>query len=302
MKKLVFCCFILCALSIPALARTPAGMVRHKPSPLVRDEVFRSSSLTRDMRYRVLLPAAYEAGGRFPVLYLLHGIYGDYMNWDTRTHLEEYAKTLNMIVIMPDGDDSWYTNSAAVASDKFEDYIVKDLLSEVDGKFRTIRDRHARAIAGLSMGGYGSVKFGLKYPDLFVFSGSLSGALNAAQNLDTLRSEFRDKLLEVFGSSGSTTRTDNDVFTLLNAPHSAPFPYFYLACGTADFFLETNRLFAQQLSSQKLEYEYHETPGGHSWDYWDRELQPLLRAVDHFLNLRMETGVPRRKLRAATGS
>ena len=296
MKNLVLLCFMLGALSITPLARTPTGIVRDKPSSLVRDEVFRSSSLSRDMHYRVLLPAAYEAGGRFPVLYLLHGIYGDYMNWDTRTRLEEYTKTLNMIVIMPDGDDSWYTNSATVASDKFEDYIIKDIISEVDGKFRTFRDRHARAIAGLSMGGYGSVKFGLKYPELFVFSGSLSGAFNAAQNLDTLRSDFRDRLLEVFGNTGSTTRTDNDVFTLLNAPHSGPLPYFYLACGTADFFLETNRIFAQQLSSRKLEYEYHETPGGHAWDYWDRELRPLLRAVDHSLNLRTEDlGVPRKK-------
>jgi S-formylglutathione hydrolase FrmB len=128
------------------------------------------------MHYRVLLPAAYEAGGRFPALYLLHGLYGDYMNWDTRTRLEEYAKATNVIVVMPDADDWWYTNSATVPADKFEDYIAKDLISQIDKTFRTLRDRHARAIAGLSMGGYASVKFGLKYPDLFVFVGSLSGA------------------------------------------------------------------------------------------------------------------------------
>ena len=297
MKSPIFCCVLLCIAPVSPLAQTRPAIVRHKPSPLVRDEVFRSSSLSREMHYRVLLPAAYGEGGRFPVLYLLHGIYGDYQNWDTRTHLEEYAKTLGMIVIMPDADDSWYTNSATVSADKFEDYIAKDLLSEIDEKFRTLRDRHARAIAGLSMGGYASVKFGLKYPELFVFAGSLSGAFNAAQNLDTLRSDFRARLLEVFGDEGSTTRADNNIFTLLDAPHRDPFPYFYLACGAADFFLDTNRALAQQLSSRKLAYEYHETPGGHSWDYWDRELQPLLRAVDKTLNLQSNrSAIPRKRL------
>lgn len=298
MKKFVSYCVLLCVVSITLLARTPTAIVRHKPGPLVRDEVFHSSSLTRDMHYRVLLPATYEAGGRFPVLYLLHGLYGDYMNWDTRTRLEEYAKGINVIVVMPDADDSWYTNSVTAPADKFEDYIVKDLISEIDEKYRTLRDRHTRAIAGLSMGGYGSIKFGLKHPELFVFAGSLSGAFNTAHDLDTLRPEFRAKLLEVFGNEGSPTRAENDVFSLSNAPPRAMLPYFYVACGTSDFFLETNRAFAKQLSSKKLEYEYHETSGGHDWDYWDRELQPMLQAVVHVLNLRTESLlVPRKKVR-----
>jgi S-formylglutathione hydrolase FrmB len=133
------------------------------------------------------------------------------------------------------------------------------------------------------MGGYGAVKLGLKYPELFVFSGSLSGALNAAQNLDSLRPEFRTKLLEVFSSEGSSARAENDVFTLLNAQHETPYPYFYLACGTSDFFLDTNRAFTQQLSSRNLPYEYHETAGGHTWEYWDGAVKPLLRAVDRAL-------------------
>src|SRR5205807_8922804 len=112
---------------------------------------------------------------------------GEYVNWDTMTRLENYAKDFHLIIAMPDAGDSWYTNSATVPNDKFEDDIAKDFISEIDDKFRTIRDRHGRAIAGLSMGGYASVKFGLKYPQLFAFAGSLSGAFNAAQTLDQLR-------------------------------------------------------------------------------------------------------------------
>lgn len=246
----------------------------------VKDAVFHSASLQRDMRYRILVPHDYDQGGRFPVLYLLHGLYGDYLNWDTRTGLETYAQNLHLLIVMPDADDSWYTNSATVAGDKFEDYVAKDLILEIDEKYRTIRERRGRAIAGLSMGGYGALKFALKYPDLFAFAGSLSGAFDAAQNLDTLRPEFRARLLEVFGKEGSPTRAQNDIFRLLDAPHETPYPYFYLACGTGDFFLDTNRAFVRQLSSRKITYEYHETPGEHTWEYWDKALQPMLQAVE----------------------
>lgn len=274
---------LLLVTSAPSLAEKKAAAIKnpqkHQRS-LVSDAVFHSAALERDMHYRVLLPHNYDNGGRFPVLYLLHGIYGDYKNWDTRTGLENYAKDLHIIIVMPDADDSWYTNSATVSADKFEDYIAKDLIAEIDGKYRTIHDGHQRAIAGLSMGGYGAVKLGVKYPELFAFAGSLSGAFNAPRNLDALRADFRARLLEVFGGEGSPTRRQNDVFLLLNAPHQTPYPYFYLACGTADFFLETNRALTQQLSSRSLAYEYHETAGGHTWEYWDQALPSLLRAVD----------------------
>ena len=241
---------------------------------------FRSQSLGRDVRYRVFLPENYKGGGSFPVLYLLHGLYGDYLNWDTRTGLENYARNLPLIIVMPDAGNSWYTNSATVPADKFEDYIAKDLVPEIDEKYHTIADRHQRAIAGLSMGGYGTIKFALKYPDLFIFAGSLSGAFNAPQNLDTERADFRAKLLEVFGNPGNKTRATNDIFLLLKSPVSPEYPYFYIACGTSDLFLRVNRAFVEQLSSAKLAYEYHETEGGHTWEYWDKAIQSLLQAAD----------------------
>jgi len=253
-------------------------------NPRLKDAVFHSGSLERDMRYRVLLPLGYAKGGRFPVVYLLHGLYGDYLNWETRTQLENYARNMHLLIIMPDADDSWYTNSATVAGDKFEDYVAKDLVNEIDEKYRTIRDRHGRAIAGLSMGGYGAVKLTLKHPDLFVFAGSLSGAVNAAQDLDKLRPEFRAKLVEIFGNEGSRERSENDIFLLLNSSHANSYPYFYLSCGTEDSFLDTNRAFVLQLASRKIAYEYHETPGGHTWDYWDGALQPMLEAARRVLS------------------
>jgi putative tributyrin esterase len=278
--KLLFAClFVLfSAWPHPTLGQDKAAAASR--APLDQDESFRSDSLGRDGHYRILLPIDYSRGGRFPVLYLLHGLYGDDRNWETRTGLKNYARNLPLLIVMPDADDSWYTNSATVPQDKFEDFIAKDLIAEIDGKYRTIRERRGRAIAGLSMGGYGAVKMALEYPNLFAFAGSLSGALNAAENLDTLRPEFRAKLLEVFGNDGSPTRAENDVFLLLKkTSDQTALPYLYLACGTSDSFLDTNRAFVLQLSSRKIAYEYHETPGGHTWEYWDSALQPMLQAI-----------------------
>jgi S-formylglutathione hydrolase FrmB len=180
---------------------------------------------------------------------------------------------------MPDAGDSWYTNSATDPKNKFEDYIAKDLVAEIDGKFRTQRTRHARAIAGLSMGGYGALKIALRYHGDFAFAGSLSGALDAPLNLSDKRPDFRAQLLKVFGLPGSAARADNNVFSLLQNAGAKDLPYFYLACGSADDFLAVNREFVAQLSAQADPYEYHETAGGHAWDYWDRSVKGLLRAV-----------------------
>lgn len=277
-KALVYCFILLSTLECTLVQNSASTLTSENgKKSLAKEVIFHSQSLDRDMHYLVLLPHDYGNGRRFPVLYLLHGLYGDYKNWDTLTGVESYAKTMPFLIVMPDADDSWYTNSATVPRDKFEDYIAKDLISEIDAKYRTIRERRARAVAGLSMGGYGAVKLALKYPDLFAFAGSLSGAFNAAQNLDDLRPEFRAKLLEVFGKARNHARTDNDVFLLLNTAHD--YTYFYVACGTADFFLDTNRALAAQLSSQKVSYEYHETAGGHTWKYWDSALNPMLQVV-----------------------
>jgi S-formylglutathione hydrolase FrmB len=280
-KALIRCLFVVLAATCIAQVQSKAVSPCKTPTACVsvQDGAFHSASLDREMKYRILLPCGYQMHSRrFPVLYLLHGLYGDYLNWDTRTNLERYASQYEMIVVMPDAGDSWYTNSATDTKDKFEDYIAKDLVAEIDGKFRTLRSRHTRAIAGLSMGGYGALKIALRYPNDYGFAGSLSGALNAPQDLGDRQPAFRDQLLKVFGPPESAVRAGNNIFSLLQeAPKDLP--YLYLACGTADDFLAINRELVAQLSSRGAAYEYHETPGGHAWDYWDRSVQGLLRAA-----------------------
>jgi putative tributyrin esterase len=247
----------------------------------VLDGSFHSESLGREMRYRVILPAGYEISSeRYPTLFLLHGLYGDFENWSTRTKLISYAGRLRLIIAMPDAGDSWYVNSLTVPADKFENYITNDFLVEIDSHFRTIRERYARAIAGLSMGGYGAVKFALKYPQLFAMAGGISAALNAPGDLDDKAADFRVNLQKVFGPHGGATRDQNDVFALLTHADFAKLPYIYLECGSSDvLFLFSNREFASRLQERNVPYEFHEMPGAHTWDFWDAAILRFLNTL-----------------------
>lgn len=248
----------------------------------LQDRTFQSESLGRSMKYRILLPADYfQSARRYPVLYLLHGWHGDDQNWSTLTKLTAYAKGLSLIVVMPDANDSWYVNSATVPQDKFESYIARDLVAEIDSQWRTVPSAGSRAIAGLSMGGYGSVKFAEKFPELFHFAGSISGAFSATDpQLAATRADLAPSLQKAFGDSNSPVRAGNDVYRLLDRVKPASAPYFFIDCGSSDAtFLPANRRLAATLSQHGLTYEYHEFPGSHSWQYWDQRLPDLLKAV-----------------------
>ncbi|MBZ5702583.1 MAG: esterase family protein [Acidobacteriia bacterium] len=273
--------FLGWASGLPAQAQAarPASRTPTRSAQL-RDGTFRSAALGREVRYRILLPAGYgQSQERYPALYLLHGLSGNFEDWSTRTGLVRYAQGLRLIIVMPDAGDSWYVNWDSDPVRKYGDYIAKDLLAEIDEHYRTIRAPHGRAIAGLSMGGYGAVAFALKYPQLFAFAGSFSGALTAAADLDSTHPVYREGLLKAFGPAGSATRTQNDVFTLLKKSPPANLPYFYIDCGTSDSFLSANRAFAALLQAQNAAYEYHETPGGHTWSYWDERVRSLLEVL-----------------------
>jgi S-formylglutathione hydrolase FrmB len=125
-----------------------------------------------------MLPSDYATNTqrRYPVLYLLHGLTGDENDWWTRTRLAEYAARYHLIIVTPGVGDSWYANSASDPRARYEDVIIKDLIPFIDAHYRTVPTRDGRAIAGLSMGGLGAVKFALRYPQMFAFAGSFSGA------------------------------------------------------------------------------------------------------------------------------
>lgn len=264
-------------------ATQPAAPVTTEAARLATplDETVQSAALGRAMKYRVLLPDDYAASERrYPVLYLLHGLGGDYTDWTSRTNVAEYSRALPLIIVMPEGENSWYTNSAADASARFEDYILTDLQADVVRKFRTVNSRYGRAIAGLSMGGYGALKMAVKRPGAFAVAGSFSGAFNVTRvgELERLIGEAEaQRIQRIFGPAGARTRTENDLVALAAAIKPAAAPYLYVDCGTSDHALiAANRDVVAALHKAGAAYEYHEVAGAHAWDYWDRRIREFL--------------------------
>ena len=188
------------------------------PNLRVQTIQFASKLVGKTLPYNVLLPLDYNQPQaktyRYPVLYLLHGLTGHYTNWLEHTHLPDCVAAYQVIIVMPEGNNGWYTDSAIAPSEKYESYILQELIPDVERRFRASSAREGRAIAGLSMGGYGALKFAVKHPELFVFAASMSGALDAASwtEADLKGFEFIWKTLEpVYGADNSEARAANEI-------------------------------------------------------------------------------------------
>ena len=248
-----------------------------------------SKLMKREMPYRVVLPVNYNNSGEktfYPVVYLLHGLTGHFDNWTNQGNVGEYAAKYNFIIVTPEGNNGWYTDSASIPNDKYESYIIQELIPEIEKKYRVLKDRNHRIIAGLSMGGYGAVKFGLKYPEMFSLVGSFSGALGAGtwtQKEIGTKGVIPESLLAVFGIETSETRQKNDVFKLVSempAEKIKNLPFVYLSCGTEDFLYQNNRNFDDLLLEKKIPHEFLESPGIHDWKFWTAQIQEFLELSD----------------------
>lgn len=247
-----------------------------------------SKLMGRKMPYRVILPLDYDgkaaSGRNFPVIYLLHGLSGHFDNWTEKTKVADYSKAYDFIIVTPEGGDGWYTDNESVPTDKYESYIISELIPEVDKRFRTNADRRGRVIAGLSMGGYGSLKFGLKYPDKFFLVGSFSGALGVAGWTEkNIGKSIGGSIDRIFGPEGSNFRKSNNIFEFirdLTPEKTKRLPFIYQSCGTEDFLFGNNNVFRSLLDEKHVPHEYREHPGGHDWAFWDDQVREFLALVD----------------------
>jgi len=271
--------FLITAIALLVLPLT--AMAQRSPVETIQ---FHSNLANATLPYNVILPPDYRAslGTRYPVLYLLHGWGGHYTDWVTRTNVADYAAQYRMIVVTPEGNDSWYVDSAGVPADKYESYILKELIPDVDRRYRTIQARYGRAVAGLSMGGYGAIKFGLKYPATFVFAASMSGAFGVTRYTEKeMGGKNTEPFMKTFGPVGSEIRKANDVFEIaggLSPARVSALPYFYFDCGTEDIaqHMKPNRELSEIFLEKKVPHEFRELPGNHSWGYWDQQVQVVL--------------------------
>ena len=243
---------------------------------------WRSDVIGKQTTAQVLLPDVGK--GPFPVFYLLHGLSDDSSLWLRRTRIEWYVRELPLIVVMPDGYRSFYTK--AEEGPDFARHIGEELPAFIERTFHAKPERAARAIGGLSMGGYGALRIGLGHADRFCSVNSHSGAVSwgnfdlktgagAPASLRGRGEEFMKELGRIFG--GDPQGTEHDLMMLAGRAIAAgQLPELLLDCGTEDFLIEDNRAFHAKLTDAKVPHIYREFPGAHTWDYWDLHVQEAL--------------------------
>jgi len=181
---------------------------------------------------------------------------------------------------MPQGDNSYYVNAVGRAQDRYEDYILNDLISDVEAHFPARTDRGGRAIVGVSMGGFGAIKLALDHPEKFSFVGAISPAIDVARRRFTWRRLNQSRHFEEsFGPDGSDTRRNNDPFQLVPKIDAKTLPYIYLTCGKQESLNTPNREFAALLKRSGIAHEFYPVSGGHEWIRWDDDLPGLFKAL-----------------------
>lgn len=208
-----------------------------------------------------------------PVLYLLHGLTDDDTTWTRRTSIERYVAPLGLAVVMPQVHHSFYADE--VGGLPFWTFLSQELPELVHRFFRVSDRREDTFVAGLSMGGYGAMKWALRQPERFAAAASLSGALGLRHPSPAADPEFARLMQRVFGD-GPTEGTHDDLIHLLHAVDPARLPDLYVACGDEDFLAPANRWFIDEAAAAGVPLTVRQGPGDHEWSYWDAQIQDVL--------------------------
>lgn len=239
-----------------------------------------SAAMNKTYKIAVVLPDSYAKSKiSLPVLYLLHGAYGHFDDWLKKTPNKNLVKNLadqyNLIIVMPEGETfSFYLDSPVNKGSQFETFITQEVIQKVDKTYKTISNKSGRVITGLSMGGHGALYLSAKHPDLFCAAGSMSGALDMTVMLNRDPSAQVVKLMEpVFGDKNADPEmyAKYSVLGMLDKIKTNKLPLI-IDSGVDDFLIEPNRELHRRLVYNKVDHDYTERPGAHTWEYWENSL------------------------------
>lgn len=218
-------------------------------------------------------------GGKWPALYLLHGYSGNHTDWMRYTALERYAREKDLVVIMPSVHNGFYTDM--YHGERYWTFISEELPALCERILPISTAREDRFVAGLSMGGYGAMKLGLRCPERYAAAASLSGVVDVvghgkAQNLDKAE-ELPAYLVNIFGSMERLKDSEDDLVAVAGRllAKGGTLPKFYMACGTEDVLYQNNVNFLAAFE-KPLAITAEEGPGGHTWIFWDTYIQKVL--------------------------
>ena len=247
-------------------------------------QVIKSAILNKDVHYSIYLPSDYNTSQRaYPVTYLLHG-YGDaddgWIQYGEINRLADDAiatgKIPPMIIVTPDGFTGFYINSAD-GKMNYEDFFVKELIPYIEKTYKVKTERKFRAIAGLSMGGYGSMILALKHPDLFVAAAPLSAAVWTDNDVINMQDGMYNGLFSsAMGTNlkGKDRLTsawlNNSVFGIIEKKTKEELSAvrYWIDCGDDDFLTIGNSELHIALTKKNVAHEFRMRDGSHNWTYW----------------------------------
>jgi enterochelin esterase-like enzyme len=254
-----------------------------------------SKTLGKPVRYTVYLPSDYDSSNRYyPVVYLLHGYTDNDMGWMQFGEAQMIADEAianrvipPMILIMPDAGVSWYINNYD-NSVRYEDFFIKEFIPYIESKYRIRSEKKFRGVAGLSMGGYGSLVYTLKHQDMFAACAAFSAAIFTDEEIIAEKEDrWANVLGVVYGPKlkGKDRITEHyrsyspiDIVRSTNAEKLKGLR-LYLDCGDDDFLYKGNSTFHILLRDLGIPHEYRVRDGGHTWSYWRSGLVDGLKFI-----------------------
>lgn len=238
-----------------------------------------SMILNRRMKVTILMPPVMqrnfwgkeitlEQEHRFRVLYLLHGVFQDGEAWLSGSKIEEYVKDYNVLVVMPDMDNSFYTDMKQ--GQRYFTYLSTELPRFIEYTFPVSMKPEDTFVAGVSMGGFGAVKWMLHQPERFGAIGVLSGAVDLTVRFCKARLN-QVNLEQIFGNENELKQSEHDLLWLMEqrVREGKRIPRIYHCCGTKDFIGDMNQNFHKKIEELEINGIFEEGEGSHNWEFWD---------------------------------
>lgn len=258
-------------------------------------KIVKSAIMGKEVHYTVYLPADYETSGRtYPVVYLLHGYTDDNTGWLQFGEINRYADKAiaegtipPMIIVMPDADSTWYIN-AYDGKENYEDFFVKEFMPSIEKTWRIKAEKRYRGIAGLSMGGYGTLIYALKHAELFAAAAPLSAAVfDDEAAVTTPDANWARTFGQLYGRDlkGRDRLTkawyDNSVLKLVEIKSADELKKvrYWIDCGDDDFLTKGNCLLHIALTEKRVPHEYRVRDGAHTWTYWRTGITDALKFI-----------------------
>jgi len=208
--------------------------------------------------------------GPYKCLYLLHGLSDDHTIWLRRTSIERYASYYGICVVMPRADRSFYSNMKYGLA--YYDHIAKELPKVIREYFNVSDKQEDNFVAGLSMGGYGALKIGLRESGSFAACAGISPCGDLKQ-----LNEFNEVFRPIFGDDLAIPPED-DLLCLIDAKKDCPNrPKVYIGIGTEDFLYNNIQSVCTSLRENGYDFTYRESAGSHTWEFWDEYIQYILK-------------------------